>query len=32
MCEIYILLKLRDCIIKAALNHVNFNPAKMTNY
>ena len=22
--------KLIDCIVKAALNHVNFNPAKMT--
>ena len=30
MCEIYILLKLIDCIIRAALNHVNFNPTKMT--
>ena len=30
LCEIYILLKLIDCIVKAALNHVNFNLAKMT--
>ena len=30
LCEIYILLKIIDCTIKAAVNHVNFNPAKMT--
>ena len=31
LCEIYILLKL-DCVIKSALNHVNLNLAKITNY
>ena len=30
LCEIYILLKLIGCIVKGALNHVNFNPDKMT--
>ena len=30
LCEIYILLKL-DCVVKAALNHVNLNQAKTTN-
>ena len=31
LCEIYILLKL-NCIRKSALNHVNLNVNKTTNY
>ena len=31
LCEIYILLMV-DCVMKSALNHVNLNLAKITNY
>ena len=31
LCEIYILLKL-DCFVTSALNHVNLNLAKTTDY
>ena len=31
LCAIYILRKL-DCVVKSALNHVNLNLAKATNY